>query len=117
MEEFNSPILVAADESVQDMQDLDAAARRWDVINVKLDKCGGLSEALAMIRRIQGLGLRAMVGSMGGTSLAMAPAFLAAQLAEFVDLDAPAFLRMDRQPAVQFRDGRIWTPSSHWGSG
>ena len=89
---FGPPIPIAADESVPAARRLPAPAGRFDVINIKLDKCGGLTEALAMAAEARHLGLGVMVGNMVGTSLAMAPAFVVGQLCDIVDLDGPTFL-------------------------
>jgi L-alanine-DL-glutamate epimerase-like enolase superfamily enzyme len=113
---LKSPIRIAADESAQALADLPALTARFDVINIKLDKCGGLTEGLAMARRAQQLGLQVMVGNMLGTSLAMAPAFLLGQLCDVVDLDGPVFLSHDRDPAVRYADGMISSPDSLWGA-
>jgi L-Ala-D/L-Glu epimerase len=113
---LNSPIRIAADESAQALADLPALAARFDVINIKLDKCGGLTEGLAMAREAQRLGLQVMVGNMIGTSLAMAPAFLLGQLCDVVDLDGPVFLSHDRSPAVRYDNGMISSPDSLWGA-
>jgi len=112
---FCSPIPVAADESAQGVADLDGLAGRFQAVNIKLDKCGGLTEALAMARASEQLGLTPMVGNMGGTSLAMAPAFLVGQLCGLVDLDGPVFLRTDRAATVEYRDGFIDCGSMIWG--
>ena len=109
------PIPIGADESAQTARDVAPLASRFDVINIKLDKSGGLTEALAMAREAQRYGLDLMVGNMSGTSLAMAPGFLIAQLCSIIDLDGPMFLRSDRQPSVIYRDGTIWCPPSVWG--
>jgi L-Ala-D/L-Glu epimerase len=113
---LNSPIRIAADESAQALADLPALAVRFDVTNIKLDKCGGLTEGLAMAREAQRLGLQVMVGNMIGTSLAMAPAFLLGQLCDVVDLDGPVFLSHDREPAVRYDNGMISSPDSLWGA-
>ena len=89
---------------------------RFDVINIKLDKCGGLTEALLIAEEARRLGLGVMVGNMVGTSLAMAPAFIVGQQCDVVDLDGPTFLREDRSPSVEYRDGTIWCPDEVWGS-
>ena len=109
------PVPLAADESVQGLAEIDPLAGRFDVVNIKLDKCGGLTEALMMVAAARRLGLRPMVGNMVGTSLAMAPAFVVAQHCELVDLDGPTFLARDREPPVRYRDGRIWCPDEVWG--
>lgn len=111
-----SPIPIAADESVQDLADLQHVVGRFDVINIKLDKCGGLTEGLAMARLVKQLGLKVMVGNMMGTSLAMAPAFVVGQLCDVVDLDGPVFLQADRQPTVEYSEGYITCPDGVWGA-
>jgi L-alanine-DL-glutamate epimerase-like enolase superfamily enzyme len=112
---MRSPIRLAADESVQGLTDIARLAGRYDVINIKLDKCGGLTEGLAMAREARRLGLEVMVGNMVGSSLAMAPAFLLGQLCDVVDLDGPVFLRQDRTPAVRYDEGMISAPAPLWG--
>jgi len=112
---FNSPIPIAADESVQGMSDLDNLAGRFSVVNIKLDKCGGLTEALAMARVLSARGQQTMVGNMLGTSLAMAPSFLVGQLCKIVDLDGPVFLKADRSERVSYIDGCISCTQSLWG--
>jgi L-alanine-DL-glutamate epimerase-like enolase superfamily enzyme len=112
---FKSPIPIAADESVQCLADIPRLEGRFNVVNIKLDKCGGLTEGLAMARCARGLGLDAMVGNMLGTSLGMAPAFLVGQLCNVVDLDGPTFLRSDRKITVEYTDGSITCPKSLWG--
>jgi L-alanine-DL-glutamate epimerase-like enolase superfamily enzyme len=89
---------------------------RFDVVNIKLDKCGGLTEGLAMARRAQKLGLQVMVGNMVGTSLAMAPAFVLGQLCDVVDLDGPIFLAHDRTPSMTYTDGKAWSGDEVWGA-
>lgn len=113
---LQSPIPVAADESVQTRADIAALAGRVQVVNIKLDKSGGLTEGLAMAREARALGLDVMVGNMLGTSLAMAPAFLLGQLCKVVDLDGPVFLTSDRTPAVSYSQGHIECPAALWGS-
>lgn len=113
---LRSPIPIAADESVQHLADVPGLIGRFNVMNIKLDKCGGLTEGLAMARTARKLGLQVMVGNMLGTSLAMAPAFLLGQLCDVVDLDGPVFLKSDRASAVQYRDGMITCPEGLWGS-
>jgi L-alanine-DL-glutamate epimerase-like enolase superfamily enzyme len=111
-----SPIPIAADESVQSLADLPALADLYQVINIKLDKSGGLTEGLAMEREARRLGLKVMVGCMSGTSLSMAPAFVLGQLCDFVDLDGPTFLSSDREIPAAYADGRIWCPEDLWGA-
>ncbi|MCR5876180.1 dipeptide epimerase [Phenylobacterium sp. J426] len=110
------PIPIAADESVLSFDDIEPLVGRVQVINIKLDKCGGLTEGLAMAREAKRLGLGVMVGNMVGTSLAMGPAYLLGQLCEVVDLDGPIFITQDRLPSVSYVDGRISYPEHGWGS-
>jgi L-alanine-DL-glutamate epimerase-like enolase superfamily enzyme len=112
---FASPIPIAADESALTLADLDGLVGRFDTVNIKLDKCGGLTEAIAMARQARLLGLDVMVGNMVGSSLAMAPAFLLGQLCDVVDLDGPTFLAADRDPGVRYVDGFIDCPPTVWG--
>lgn len=113
---FKSPIPIAADESVQSAIDIPQLAGRYQVVNIKLDKAGGLTEGLAMARAARELGLDCMVGNMLGTSLAMAPAYLVGQHCKVVDLDGPVFLRTDRAISVRYLDGFIDYPDTVWGS-
>jgi len=112
---FQSPISIAADESAQTLADVPSLAGRFNVVNIKLDKCGGLTEGLAMARTAHAHGMEAMVGNMLGTSLAMAPAFLVGQLCQVVDLDGPVLLKQDREMCIRYRDGFIDSPSEVWG--
>jgi L-Ala-D/L-Glu epimerase len=112
---LRSPIQIAADESVQLLADIPSLVGRYDVINIKLDKCGGLTEGLAMAREARRLHLGVMVGNMIGSSLAMAPAFVLGQLCDVVDLDGPVFLSGDRSPSVCYDQGMISVPASLWG--
>lgn len=114
---YVSPIPIAADESVLSLDDVAGAVGRFDVINIKLDKCGGLTEALLMAAEARRVGLGVMVGNMIGTSLAMAPAFVLGQICDLVDLDGPIFLRADRQPGMEYREGMVWCPETVWGRG
>jgi len=115
MEGLKLPIPVAADESCQNLEELETLPGRFDVVNIKLDKCGGLTEGLMMAARAKQLGLKVMVGNMVGTSLAMAPAFVLGQLCDVVDLDGPVVLVQDRQPSVRYDNGEIWCPPAVWG--
>jgi L-alanine-DL-glutamate epimerase-like enolase superfamily enzyme len=112
---LQSPIPIAADESVQSLSDIPGLVGRFNVVNIKLDKCGGFTEGLAMARAARKLGFDTMVGSMLGTSLAMAPAFMVGQLCKVVDLDGPVFLKGDRAIPVQYTDGFIICPETLWG--
>jgi L-alanine-DL-glutamate epimerase-like enolase superfamily enzyme len=100
---------VCADESVHDRASLDALADRYDAVNIKLDKTGGLTEALLVAERARAIGLKIMVGSMVATSLAMAPALVVAQDADWVDLDGPLLLAHDREPGLAY-DGAMVSP-------
>ena len=112
---LDSPIMIAADESVQDHHDLPALVGRVGMINIKLDKCGGLTEALAMAEQARKLGFELMVGNMSGSSLAMAPAFVLGQSCKVVDLDGPIYLRRDPAPSEIFEHGSIWCDDAIWG--
>lgn len=110
------PVIVCADESVHHTGDLASLRDRYDAINIKLDKTGGLTEALAMKREAQRLGFQIMLGCMVGTSLAMAPAVLLAQDAEFVDLDGPLLLARDREPGLRYEASLVFPPDKElWG--
>lgn len=117
LEGFESPIPIAADESALGINDIAALVGRFDTVNIKLDKCGGLTEGLAMAREARRAGLEVMVGNMMGSSLAMAPAFVLGQLCDVVDLDGPTFLARDRTPAVRYAGGMIWCDDAVWGGG
>ncbi len=114
---YLSPIPIAGDESVLSLADVQPSVGRYDVINIKLDKCGGLTEGLMMAAEARRLGLDVMVGNMVGTSLAMAPGFVLGQLCDIVDLDGPTFLARDRHPGVEYADGNVWAGPAIWGSG
>ena len=114
---FSSAIPLAADESALSTADLAGLVGRFQIVNIKLDKCGGLTEALTMVEGARALGLGVMVGNMAGTSWAMAPAFIVGQFCEVVDLDGPISLKSDRSPAVDYRDGEIWCDDAVWGRG
>jgi len=115
LEGFAARIPIAADESALTLADLAALKGRFEVVNIKLDKCGGLTEGLAMAREARRLGLKVMVGNMVGTSLAMAPAFVLGQLCDVVDLDGPIFLAQDRTPSMTYTDGLAWSGDAVWG--
>jgi L-alanine-DL-glutamate epimerase-like enolase superfamily enzyme len=98
------------------LTDVRGLVGRFKVVNIKLDKCGGLTEALAMARKARQLGLDVMVGNMVGTSLAMAPSCLVGQLCKIVDLDGPVLLSTDRDPPVRYENGTISCPEVLWGA-
>lgn len=110
------PIPVCADESVHDLASLPALAGRYDALNIKLDKAGGLTEALKMADAARDMGLDIMVGCMVATSLAMAPAMLIAQGARFVDLDGPLLLARDRDGGLRYDGSTVQPPEAElWG--
>jgi L-alanine-DL-glutamate epimerase-like enolase superfamily enzyme len=116
LDRYRSPVPLCADESCLDSADLDSAATRYGAINIKLDKTGGLSEALALADAATRRGLVLMVGNMLGTSLAMLPALVLAHRCRFVDLDGPALMRDDRPNGLKFQGGWISRPPrSLWG--
>ena len=109
-------VAVCADESAHTCADLDRVAARYDAVNIKLDKTGGLTEALAMSRGARERGLKIMIGSMVATSLAAAPALLLTNDAEWVDLDGPLLLARDREPGLTIDKGVISPPPAElWG--
>lgn len=114
---FKSPVPIAGDESILSLADVAPSLGRFDVVNIKLDKCGGLTEGLLMAAEARRLGMGVMVGTMVGTSLATAPAFLLGQICDLVDLDGPTFLAKDRQPPVRYEGGKLWAGPEVWGAG
>lgn len=110
------PVPIGADESCHVSADIERLIGRYDVVNIKLDKTGGLTEALRLLHRAQGAGLDTMVGCNLGTSLAMAPAVLIAQSCKFVDLDAPLLIGRDRAAALEYSNGSVHPPTpALWG--
>jgi L-alanine-DL-glutamate epimerase-like enolase superfamily enzyme len=110
------PIPVCADESVHDRASLAKLVGKYDAVNIKLDKTGGLTEALAMEREAERLGFSLMVGCMVATSLAMAPAVLLAQRARVVDLDGPLLLARDREHGLHYEDSLVYPATvALWG--
>ena len=109
------PLPVAADESCLHLGELEALKGRFDVINIKLDKCGGLTEGLAIARRAQARGMKVMVGNMLGTSLSVGPGCVLGQLCDVVDLDGPMFIAEDPAPTVRYDDGYVVCPPEVWG--
>jgi len=107
LENYSSPLPLCADESCLDSSELIKASKRYQMINIKLDKTGGLTEALVLAEKAKSLGMGLMVGNMMGTSLAMAPAFVIAQLCDFVDLDGALFLVKDRSNAMSYEGGVV----------
>ena len=116
LEGLRSPIPIVADESCTDRRSLPALVNHYQGVNIKLDKCGGLTEALALAHEAQSLGFDLMVGNMCGTSLGMAPAFLVAQHARWADLDGPLLQVGDRAAAMTFQRGIVQPPErALWG--
>jgi L-alanine-DL-glutamate epimerase-like enolase superfamily enzyme len=110
------PVPVCADESAHTADGLAALRDRYDAVNIKLDKTGGLTGALTMAAEARRLGLKTMVGCMLATSLAMAPALLVAQSADWVDLDGPLLLARDRENGLRYADGLVYPPAPElWG--
>lgn len=106
---------ICADESAHTSADLARLAGRYQAVNIKLDKTGGLTEALRMKAQARALGLQLMIGCMVSSSLSIAPALLLAQDADFVDLDGPWWLKQDRAAAVAIEDGVLSRGASRWG--
>jgi L-alanine-DL-glutamate epimerase-like enolase superfamily enzyme len=110
------PLKVCADESVHDRTSLDGLRERYDAVNIKLDKTGGLTEALAMADAAHALGFDIMVGCMVATSLSMAPAMLLTSQARFVDLDGPLLLARDRDGGLRYEGSLVYPPEpALWG--
>lgn len=107
LEGFRSPITLAADESCLHTGELETAARRYSMVNIKLDKTGGLTEALRLARAAKARGCKLMVGNMVGTSLSMAPSFVIAQLCDFVDIDGPLLLKYDQPNGLEYINGVV----------
>jgi L-alanine-DL-glutamate epimerase-like enolase superfamily enzyme len=109
-------IPLCADESCHTRKDLDAVASRYQYVNIKLDKTGGLTEALALVTAARARGLGLMVGSTSGTTLGIAPAFLVAQFCDFCDLDAPLFLAEREERELAYDGSTLsWSSSRRWG--
>jgi L-Ala-D/L-Glu epimerase len=115
LEHISSPMPICADESVHVSGDLEQVVRRYQAVNIKLDKTGGLTEALKMRQRAEEIGLTVMVGCMISTSLGIAPAMHVAANAQFIDLDGPWWLAHDRDNAVRFGGGKLTPPVNGWG--
>lgn len=113
---IDRPVIICADESVHTSVGLEELATRYDAVNIKLDKAGGLTEGLIMREKAISLGLKVMVGCMVGTSLGMAPAVLLAQKANVVDLDGPLLLAKDRAPGLKYEGALVYPPEATlWG--
>ncbi len=110
------PVPFCADESCHVAADLETLVHRYDYINIKLDKSGGLTEALALLKKAHTLNLGIMVGCMVATSLSMAPAALLAAHADYIDLDGPLLLKEDRTPSLRYEGSTLYPPTSDlWG--
>src|SRR5690606_28715458 len=109
------PIPLAADESVQTATDIAALAGRYQVINIKLDKAGGLTEALRMADEARRLGMKIMVGNMLGTSRAMAPGMIVGQHCDVVDLDGPLLIGRDITDGLDYSGGMVRSGACRWG--
>lgn len=117
LENYASPVALGADESMTPDRPLADLARRYQVVNVKLDKTGGLTCAIATQRAALGLGMSVMIGCMVATSLSMAPALLLAQQAKYVDLDGPLLLAHDRKPGLEYQQSLVSFPlEPFWGN-
>ncbi len=116
LESLDSPVPICADESAHTARDIEDLSWRYQAVNIKLDKTGGLTEALAMAEAARDAGLQIMTGCMLATSLAMAPAMLITRFARWVDLDGPLLLARDRSPALGYDGGLVHPPSEAlWG--
>lgn len=107
LEDIDSSILICADESFHLADDLDRLHSRYDVFNIKLDKTGGLTEAIELSKKIKSAGKQLMIGSMISTSLSLAPAFLLSQDASYIDLDSSIWLKQDRLGGLEFENGML----------
>lgn len=107
LEGFKSEVPLGSDESCLDSPEYAQNAKRYDVINIKLDKCGGLTDALKIVRLAQKSGKGLMVGNMTGSSLGMAPSYVVGQFCEFIDLDGPLFLKQDVEHGLEYAEGGI----------
>lgn len=116
LEDYEPPLPLCGDESCLHLGELDAAVRRYQMINIKLDKTGGLTHGLELAHAARKQGLDLMVGCMGGTSLAMAPHHVIAQLCDFVDIDGPLLIRTDRPGGLHYDKGIVTLPERpFWG--
>jgi L-Ala-D/L-Glu epimerase len=115
MKEVDFPLETAADESCLDLAELEQVRGLFDVVNIKLDKCGGLTEGLMIAARARELGMRVMVGNMVGTGLAMAPGFVLGQCCDVVDLDGPVNIVNDCHPTASYDAGNIYCGPEVWG--
>lgn len=114
---FVSPVPLGADESCLHLGEFDQVVGRYEVLNIKLDKCGGLTEALALVKKAQAANMAIMVGNMTGSSLSMAPAFVIGQYSRFVDIDGPLLFTHDIEDGLRYTEGGCVQPPSAalWG--
>jgi L-alanine-DL-glutamate epimerase-like enolase superfamily enzyme len=113
---YRSPVLLGADESCLDLAEYKKVAAYYDVINIKLDKCGGLTEAMEIVKQANADGKKLMVGNMTGTSLGMAPAYVIGQFCQFVDIDGPLILAEDIENGLTYHKGIVELPNKKlWG--
>ena len=112
---FRSPVPLCADESIRDGSNLATIAERYQAVNIKLDKTGGVTRALALAREARERDMAVVVGCMVSTSLSMAPALLLAGFARFVDLDGPQLLVRDRNPGLEYNGSRLSFSEHVWG--
>lgn len=114
---FSSPIPLCADESCHTVEGIELLREKYQTINIKLDKTGGLSEAITLAHKARSLDFSIMLGCMVGSSLAMAPAYALASLADFIDLDGPLLVAKDRKAKFEFDNGRMRAPQANlWGT-
>ncbi len=117
LEGYESAVPLGADESCLDVSEYEIAARRYDVINIKLDKCGGLTGAFKIVQMAARDNKKLMIGNMTGSSLSMAPAYVIGQFCQYIDLDGPLFLKSDVDNGLEYHDGGIVSipNSTLWG--
>lgn len=114
--DFSSPVPLCADESCQTASSLADLVGKYQYVNIKLDKTGGLTEALRLARSAQAANLKLMVGCMGGSSLSMAPAFIVGQLCDVIDLDGPLLAAADIADGIRYEGSRMFAPEARlWG--
>jgi len=116
LQKLTTPVAICADESAHTSADIEHLVKRYDAVNVKIDKAGGLTEGIKMVRAARASGMGVMIGCMVAGSLSMAPAMLLGTLADVVDLDGPLWLSEDVEHGLQYKDGFIAAPSRKlWG--
>lgn len=117
LEDFISTVPLGADESCLHLEEFDTCKNRYDVLNIKLDKCGGLTEGLALVEAARAAGMQIMVGNMMGSSLSMAPSYVIGQHCSYVDIDGPLLLAQDIEYGLAYSDGgRVAYPTpALWG--